>query len=57
MNRIHQPAIRGSSQAIYCLDREGLPVAAEILSVPPTSISWKYKHRNVNPLFFVTSWQ
>lgn len=51
LNRIHLPTVRGSSQAIYCLDREGVSVAAEILGVSPASIPWKYKNRDVKPLF------
>lgn len=51
LNRLHLPTVRGSSQAIYCLDRDGVPVAAEILGVPPASIPWKYKRRDVGPLF------
>jgi len=51
LNRLHLPTVRGSSQAIYCLDREGVPVAAEVLGVPPASIPWKRKSRDVGPLF------
>lgn len=51
LNRLHLPTVRGSSQAIYCLDRHGVPVAAEVLGVPPATIPWKYKNRDVGALF------
>jgi hypothetical protein len=51
LNRLHLPTVRGSSQAIYCLDRNGVEVAAEALGVPPATIPWKYKNRDVGALF------
>ncbi len=51
LGRLHLPTVRGSSQAIYHLDRQGVPVAAEALGIQPATIPWKYKRRDVGPLF------
>lgn len=51
LNRLHLPTVRGSSQAIYYLDRQGVPVAAEMLGVPPAEVTWKFKSRDVGALF------
>src|SRR5579859_2264834 len=51
LNRLHLPTLRGSSQAIYCLDRQGVSVAAEVLGVQPATIPWKYRNRDVGALF------